>query len=320
MKILRWQTILQLAMATTWLALTPSAYAVLGCTMSATINTLNSYSATATLLGDTEASGGIVITCTRNGPSDATNSTIGYVKGTSGAGTFTFSATKLIVHNDGVNGSTIAKSSANSLDYGLFQSAGGVWGTTNTTGIPYPVASLTFGSGVNIVSTASIPFKLKVPLAQWTSPEGNGGTNGPPAYTDTSVTVTATHGTTDITTTFIPTIKVNAVCSYPTFPAALDFGDYNSLGSSAASINKTLNFDIQCTKNATPSFAFDAAASTIPGVSLNYTLTAPAGFTSLNGASVQKTISGTMQGGQSGTCATTTCSTSFQTRTLIVSY
>lgn len=319
MKILRWQTILQMTIATTLLTLTQLAYAAVGCTLSVTLNTLNAYSATATLPADTEASGGIVITCTRAGNNEASDTAKGYVK-SGNTGTLTFSTTKLIVHNDGVNGSTIAKSSANSLDYGLFQSAGGVWGTTNTTGIPYPVASLTFGSGVNIVSTASIPFKLKVPPAQWASPEGN-VTNGL-AYTD-SVTVTATYGTTDTTATFVPTIKVNAVCSYPTSPGTLDFGDYNSLSAGPNNIAST-PMRLLCTNKASLSFSFDAVASTIPGVNLNYTLTAPTSFTS-GGAAVDRTISGTMTAGQSGTmpvgspinCINTTCT---QARTLIISY
>jgi spore coat protein U-like protein len=114
----------------------------------------------------------------------------------------------------------------------------------------------------------------------------------------------------------------------------VDFGTYAAF-QVAAKTSSSVNLTFQCTRGFAPtSVAFDAVNGTAAGVGvlqgLQYTLTAGApGTAAGTAASVTSTgtgdtvtyaVSGSMPGGQAGTCVTASCGPTSHVRTLIVTY
>ena len=82
------------------------------------------------------------------------------------------------------------------------------------------------------------------------------------------------------------------------------------------------NFSVKCTTGLGYSFTFvGGAAGTMPTTGLTYSLTAPASGTG-NGAAQALQITGTMAGGQGGTCATAggLCSDTDNTKQLTITF
>jgi spore coat protein U-like protein len=135
-------------------------------------------------------------------------------------------------------------------------------------------------------------------------------------YNDT-VTVTlrntANNSTLD-TSTFTVTVITTNSCQIATPPGDLTL-NYTSLQIGAATANTS--FGVRCTTALPYTMALDATSGTIVG--LNYTLALSQTSATGNGITQNYTVNGSISGGQSGTCATATCSGS-QTRTLTVSY
>jgi Spore Coat Protein U domain len=270
------------------------AKAVVSCSATATLPA-SAYVATIA----TNTTGSVTVTCTRNA-ADPTSAAAGYVRSLDGSGAVTYT-----VGADGVNtGNTVALSGLNQLNYSLLRppSFTTQWTTGNTT-----QGTVNFAIG-QTSSSFTTNFVMNIPVGRWNSPAG--------LYTEL-VTVFLTYGTTNNTTSFTNSVTVNSICTFPTPPGDLNFGTYNSLIAGPA-LSATSAFQIRCTRAVVYSFSFDTTTSTIPGVNLNYSLTAPAGGTSPN-AAVSLNIVGSMPSGQSGTCSTASCAGS-QPRTLILSY
>jgi hypothetical protein len=82
------------------------------------------------------------------------------------------------------------------------------------------------------------------------------------------------------------------------------------------------NFSVKCTSGLGYSFAFNPNGNgTMPTVGLTYTLTAPASGTG-NGANQALQITGSMAGGQGGTCSTAggLCSDTDATKQLTITF
>lgn len=275
------------------LTIAQEAQAVVTCNAAATLPASAYVASTATT-----TTGSVTVTCTR-AASDPTDASVGYVR-SGGAGVVSYN-----IGADGVNtGNTIAVSGANLLNYSLFRppTFTSVWSATNVT-----AGTVSFSTGQTTASNTT-SFTMNVPAGRWSSPAGN--------YTEL-VTVFLTYGTTNGTTSFTNSVTVSSICIFPTPPGDLNFGTYNSLATGPA-LAATSPFQIRCTRGVVYSFGFDVSTSTIPGVNLNYSLTAPAGGTILN-LVVDLNIVGSMPSGQSGTCSTASCAGS-QSRTLILSY
>jgi spore coat protein U-like protein len=132
------------------------------------------------------------------------------------------------------------------------------------------------------------------------------------------------------TSTFDVTINLTSACSIGSI-AAVDFV-YTSFGAAATSTGG--GFGLTCTSGLvyTTGLVVGTTGATPPGtgtinvtdaqVNLAYVLTAPTGGTG-TGASVAKTITGTMAAAQSGTCAGATCSngtSANKTQTLFINF
>ena len=270
------------------------AKAVVSCSAAATLPA-STYDASIA----TNMTGSVTVTCTRNA-ADTSSAATGYVRSLDGSGSVTYT-----IGADGVNtGNTIAIFGANQLNYSLFRppTFASTWSAGNTT-----QGTVNFGIG-QTSSSFTTSFVMNVPAGRWNSPAG--------FYTEL-VTVFLTYGNTNTTSSFTNSVTVSPICTFPTPPGDLNFGNYNSLAAGPA-LAATSAFQIRCTRGVVYSFGFDVVTSTIPGVNLNYTLTSPAGGTSPN-AAVNLNIVGSMPSGQSGTCNTATCAGS-QPRTLMLSY
>jgi spore coat protein U-like protein len=134
-------------------------------------------------------------------------------------------------------------------------------------------------------------------------------------YTDT-VTMTLSYGPTPQSTStgaFSVAIATPATCSLTAAPGNVVF-TYASFGSAAAA---SATFGVTCTNYFPYTMALDATSGTLLGV--NYTLALSASSATGSGAQQTHTISGNIAAGQSGTCATGTCSAT-QPRTLTITY
>ena len=153
------------------------------------------------------------------------------------------------------------------------------------------------------------------------------------AYTDT-VTMTLTYGAATAVNTHPVLVIVNPTCTISTAPTALSFA-YSSLQGAPAAASTS--FAVTCTNMVPYTAALDAYAVTDSAVNLSYTLNlgqtilpAGAAYTaggplSATGNGVAQTISidGAMAAGQSGTCATATCTNAASAnniRTLTITY
>lgn len=133
-------------------------------------------------------------------------------------------------------------------------------------------------------------------------------------YTDT-VTLTMTYGSPQSTATGTAGVTINTppVCTISTGPGAVVF-NYVSLGTAKTA---STQYGVTCTLALPYTMALDATAGTILG--LNYTLALSSASSTGTGTQQLFNINGTMAGGQSGSCATATCSGT-QARTLTVTY
>jgi len=91
---------------------------------------------------------------------------------------------------------------------------------------------------------------------------------------------------------------------------------FNYVGFGAAA-NASTSFGVTCSTYLPYTMALDATSGTILGLAYTIGLSAPSGTG--NGAEQTYTISGTIAAGQSGTCATGSCTAS-QARVLTITY
>ncbi len=165
-------------------------------------------------------------------------------------------------------------------------------------------ATLNFGGSTT--ASVTVSFWACIPARQTGLPAGT--------YTDT-VTMTLTYGPFNSTTTgaFPVSIATPAQCSLTSAPGNVVF-NYVAFGGAA---NASTTYGVTCTSFLAYTMALDATSGTILG--LNYTLGLSAGGATGSGAQQSYTISGNIAAGQSGTCASGSCSAS-QGRTLTLTY
>jgi spore coat protein U-like protein len=283
MKALRYLTILALAVIG-W-----ETHAAVTCNASVTSIT-KGYDPNA--VGDTVATGSYTVSCTRLATDPNTfNWQLGANNG---------------LHNAGAQNRVEMVLNANRYNYELYRLTPYVnanrWqdgGTTRFTG------TINFGAG--LVASQSGAFDLRLPGPQPVDPAGT--------YTDT-VTVTVRNGSGMMLsqTTFNISIITIASCTLSSPPGNINLS-YTSFQGAAASANT--NFGVNCTTGIPYTMALDATSGTLVG--LDYTLALSQ--SSANGTGVAQTfsISGSIAAGQSGTCATASCSAS-ATRTLTITY
>jgi spore coat protein U-like protein len=165
--------------------------------------------------------------------------------------------------------------------------------------------TINFGAG--LIASQSGSFDIVLTGPQGVQPAGT--------YTDTvTVTVRNGSGTMLSQTTFSVSIITIASCTLTSPPGNINLA-YTSFQVAAASANT--NFGVNCTTGIPYDMALDATSGTLVG--LNYTLALSQGASNGTGAAQTFSISGSIAGGQAGTCATGSCSGS-QTRTLTITY
>jgi len=166
--------------------------------------------------------------------------------------------------------------------------------------------TITF-AGASLSTQTIGTFYLNVPTGQ-----------NPAAGTYTDVVTANLRDSTGVTilnsTTFNVSIDEQAACQITSAPGNLSF-TYTSFQGTAATASST--FAVRCTNGHAYSMGFDAASSSLLG--LTYTLGLSQTTATGTGNSQTFTINGNIASGQAGTCATATCSGT-QTRTLIVTY
>ncbi|HEY5993035.1 MAG TPA: spore coat protein U domain-containing protein [Gallionellaceae bacterium] len=108
--------------------------------------------------------------------------------------------------------------------------------------------------------------------------------------------------------------KLYGTCSFTTPPGNMTF-NYTSMSATAATASTT--FATTCTNTLPYTMALDATSGTINGV--NYTLALSAASATGTGVAQTYTINGNIAAGQTGTCATATC-TGSQARTITITY
>jgi spore coat protein U-like protein len=165
--------------------------------------------------------------------------------------------------------------------------------------------TINFGAG--LIASQSGSFDLRLTGPQTVRPAGT--------YTDVvTVTVRNGSGTMLSQTTFSVSIITIASCTLSTPPGNINLA-YTSRQVAAASASTT--FKVNCTTGIPYTMALDATSGTLVG--LNYTVALSLSASNGTGAAQTFSINGSIAGGQSGTCATATCSAS-ATRTLTVTY
>ena len=165
-----------------------------------------------------------------------------------------------------------------------------------------PIAGTVIFSSANDFAPKSqtLPYWGCIP-AQQNVPAGT--------YTDT-VTMTPSVGT---IATFPVSIITPSSCSI-TIPAGNLTFNYTSFGLASSPIKP---FSANCTANLPYTMALDATAGTSLG--LNYTLSLSASSAIGTGVAQNYTIDGSMPAGQTGTCATGSCTASVS-RTITITY
>jgi spore coat protein U-like protein len=134
-------------------------------------------------------------------------------------------------------------------------------------------------------------------------------------YTDTFL-MTLTYGALTANGNASVSILAPASCSMSTAPGDISFV-YTSFQVGAATASTT--FGVTCTNTLPYTMALDATSGTLPGVGLAYTLSLSTSSSTGTGVAQTHSVSGTMAGGQVGTCATASCIAS-QAHTLTVTY
>jgi spore coat protein U-like protein len=246
------------------------------------------------VVGDTVATGSYTVSCTRLASDPNTfNWSLGADNG---------------LHNAGAqNRVQLGGSAANRYDYELYRltpyTNPNRWqngGATRFTG------TINFGAG--LMASQSGAFDLRLPGPQPVDPAGT--------YTDT-VTVTLRNATTNVIinmNTFNVSIPTIASCTLTSPPGNINLS-YTSFQPAPAAASA--NFSVNCTTAMPYTMALDATSGTLVGLTYGLALSQAAA----TGTGVAQTfsINGTIAAGQSGTCATGSCSGS-ATRTLTITY
>ena len=168
--------------------------------------------------------------------------------------------------------------------------------------------AMNFGASLN--ASASGSFDVVVVGTQTVGPTGT--------YTDTvglrlrNTSTGATIGANPIAS-FVVSIVTSNYCQISVSPGNLNF-TYTSFQVGAAAASTT--YGVRCTL-IPYTMSLDATSGTMLG--LNYSLSLSTVSTTGTGVTQTHTINGSIAGGQSGTCATGSCSAS-QTRTLTITY
>lgn len=191
---------------------------------------------------------------------------------------------------------------ANRINYDLYHDS--ACGTQWRGGGSAYTGTLGFGGGTS--ASLNVTYYGCVPSGQTGLPAGT--------YTDT-VNMTLTYGPSSFTDTgtFGVSIVTPATCNLSAAPGDVVF-NYLAFG---AVVNASTGFGVTCTNALAYTMALDTTSGTILG--LNYTLALSAAGATGSGAEQSYTISGSMAGGQSGTCGSGSCAAS-QARSLIVTY
>lgn len=189
---------------------------------------------------------------------------------------------------------------ANRINYDVYRdgACGSQW-----TGFTFIGGTLNFGGSLS--ASITIDYWGCIPAGQTGKPAGT--------YTD-SITISLYYGPFTLTTTIAPvSIYTPATCNLTTAPSNIVF----NYAAFAGAANASTSFGVTCTSTLPYTLALDATSGTLLGLGYTLALSAPGG----SGTGVQQlyTISGTIPGGQAGTCATGTCTAS-QPRVLTITY
>lgn len=284
--------------------LSPAAWSALSCAMTAVPGTLTGAYASAS---DLNLQGALNLNCTRLATDSATHT--------------------LYIGFNQTAGATLSKLApyADTLNYGVYRSAGGVDLWTDTVGAApgggsggMPV-SLNFGGGGALAASLSIPVYMRVPLGQTLKSAGTYSQSLTATLRPTDWVGTPVLATTPMT--FEATIANN--CAFDVAPISYTVS-YQAFRATDL-VDTSQGVNVTCTRGTTYSLALDAAVGVIPTVELTYGLT----FTSTGGINVSGTattqasptnwgLTLRLPAGQAGAC-TGTCSGS-SVRTLTVTY
>jgi spore coat protein U-like protein len=245
------------------------------------------------VVGDTVATGSYTVSCTRLASDPNTfNWSLGANNGT---------------HAAGAQNRVQMGAAANRYNYELYRQTpynnGNRWqnnAATRFTG--------TINFGALLMASQSGAFDLVLPGPQPVDPAGT--------YTDT-VTVTLRNATTNMVinmNTFNVTIPTIANCTLTSPPGNMNLS-YTSFQPAPAAAS--VNFSVNCTTAMPYAMALDATSGTLVG--LNYTLALSQSAATGTGVAQNFSINGSIAAGQSGTCATGSCSAA-ATRTLTITY
>lgn len=274
---------------------TPSALAAYACSVTAT-----SLGVLYTSGANTDDTGTVTLNCTRL---------------TSDANSLTY---RLYIDNGANSTGSIATgqrralrtTSANYLNYGIYRNAARSqhWRapTTGTTNVV--TGTLSFGTATN--ASVSATYYLRVPSGQSSAPAGH--------YLDT-LQASGRYPNSDAgtLTNLAPislTIGVGNQCVFRTQPAGITL-NYTSF--SATAQTATTSFAMRCTNTLPYTLAISPASNTLLG--LNYTVALDVSSSTGTGSNQTRTITATIPAGQSGTCATASCTAS-QVHTVTISY
>jgi spore coat protein U-like protein len=266
-----------------------AAHAAVTCTASVT-SIVKGYDPNAT--GDTVATGSYTVSCTRLASDPNTfNWQLGADNG---------------IHNAGAQNRVQMGAAANRYNYELYRltpyTNANRWQDAAATRF---TGTINFGAG--LIASQSGSFDLRLPGPQTVDPAGT--------YTDTvTVTVRNGSGTMLSQTTFNISIITIASCTLSTPPGNINLA-YTSFQVAAASAST--NFGVNCTTGIPYTMALDATSGTLVG--LNYTVALSQSASNGTGVAQTFSINGSIAAGQSGTCATASCSAS-ATRTLTITY
>lgn len=230
-------------------------------------------------------SASLAVTCTRTASGDATSQLV------------------TVKANNGLNragrNQNQASSGANVIAYDIYTNSSCV---TKWNGGTTLSATVIFTSASDFApKSATVPYWGCIPAAQIVPAA---------TYTDT-VTMTPSVG---VPATFPVSIVTPSSCTISSPPSNMTF-NYIAFQGSAASA--TSNFSATCTSLLPYSMALDATSSVLTG--LVYTLSLSASSSIGTGVAQSHTVNGSMAAGQSGTCATGSCSAT-EARTLTISY
>lgn len=252
-----------------------------------------------TIAPDNESTGSYTISCTRLASDPNTfNYTLDANNG---------------IHAAGNQNRVQFNVAANRYNYELYRNPGcaGEWRNTGATDI-----SGTLNFGASLTATFTGPFYLCVPAPQPVDPAGT--------YTDT-VTVTLRRQVPGpdpllATATFAVSVITTPSCQISVAPGPVTF-NYTSFQVAPAVASTT--FGVRCTTLLPYTMSLDATNVTDDAVNLAYALALSAPGGSGSGLTQVYSVTGTMAGGQSGTCPTGSCTNAAatnKTRTLTVTY